>query len=906
MSKSKLFPALLLITLISGCSDENYNKDNCGMSDSSINSNSLDTELCKENFVGNALRMIYPDNVAIGGVVSKDEIFEERLKPSDKDPELNQKSEENSEKIAIARDPFNSYIKKAGIIFFAYCAIIVFLSKTFFRENVNGKPRYTVMSTAIGGVVFFTLTFAYWDTLDNGNAHGIIVIQTAFTGEKIGSAAGRMMIDGVIRGDSTLEETQHSQSYFQAIQLAKSTVRAAGIADQTDKALIYTFNVDKSLKKQEPVKQMTFSTDDLFFQHSDVVSIHRGSKTNTGTKYYQIGTIPTTPESFGPYQKYAEKANYKMFLTDDMGQFDSMLKLFADNLKEISSRDKDGNNENIKATLTYLAMMNRDRVLTKLVKDNVKRSIDPFYLILEQACADIQEGIKIPNDYIKYLNGGDFKGHNACIKQNGTELIALGKGDAERGMVEETITTRKAVVDKVYEFEKQLVEEYNKTLVAMNVALSDNLKSVASKEQIERMSKGGSFFMLAGMLDFYLTNNSDGQFMSLFANSYNIEITTANKMLVADGFLSKANNSYAVVPYINLEMYLGEVEKRLNIAGLGKNAKYETLTPAYFKEHYASSATADDLMTQLEYQVSSLNKMFFDSVGITKQCMADYSACEMPKVSPIKTIITLGQYLMNSGSSGYLATITAIMASNGIAKIAQGGKKDAAIGKAKNKKRQNIGKGAKLASVVAVVFGGIFLMMILAGAILVYLLPILITVPIVHTFLNYLVFVLILPIIADLQLLRLTLPNDRDNWFAIGDKYIKIMICVLTFSTVNLFAAITTITLISVMMYSSAWAIYLFVPQGDFISDVIGYVLIATCQLAIVIMCVKSVYTTIIKNYLGWLDMEYIMIGEPMQTVDATQTIFYKLIPAYKAMQAIAPALKNKQKRKQSDLEDLN
>jgi len=259
---------------------------------------------------------------------------------------------------------------------------------------------------------------------------------------------------------------------------------------------------------------------------------------------------------------------------------------------------------------------------------------------------------------------------------------------------------------------------------------------------------------------------------------------------------------------------------------------------------------------------------------------------------------------MDYGSKGYLTTLFGLAGSNALVKATQGGSKEAGVGKAKNNKRIALNGTARLASMIMMLLGGVFLWMIFLGAIPAYLTTSILVVPMVMAFLNYLVFIILLPIINDAQLMRLLLPNDRDNYLSIIDKYLKVKLFLWFFPVVLIFAAVLTIGFYSIFIQAGTWLIYHFTPQGSLAGDLIAYVLIALMVLAIALMTVRAVFSTIVDGFLNWTNMEYAFIGNPVAIANTTETIFFKIMPIFQSLKALAPAMNKKNKKaKDKDLE---
>ena len=886
--------AILLIAtclMLSACNDAK--NQNCGMDKSGDTAKSWDFNLCEENQTGRIIYGFHPQSVEKSLVTHSDDIqkYTETVKA---DENLKARYEQSAKLAEIARKPFNSVTLLISIcLIFVTCIILFFFRGVIKEKDSDGKQRYSFRVQALMFACWLICIAPLFDKLG-------FIQYTAndfmLAGEKIGVGTQRYILDMSSRGKAVIDETSEtSHTYDIAKDEVKKLGRLVASFDQTDKALTYYINVGRSLNNQEPYPTITFPLDTVFHINSDSTDIYRASIQNSSNIYYTAGTATFDKADFGSFAAIAEKANWQRFQTDDISRFEANLEGFKNSLYTALGEDKKVNNETIKGAIAKLAYINRKNVLNKELQAGLTKLKPAYYQLLELACYDTVDAGNLSQRYIKYMSGEAFDGHPVCLMEDGKSLVALGSdAKADYEYQQKSVELKAKNTAAAIATYKELIEHLNTVHVTMNKALLHSLKSVNGLSTLEQAAKKGTGYFQAALLDISSTSNFDSNILTQFNTSYKFEISKTDKQMINEGFVSKASAKFSVMPLLDIEKYISSIERQLNIDEKFQNKEYQTLTAEYLEEHYINTSAQGDIAAQIDYYTRTPKSIFYNTLGITDECMNLNVACQEPTVSPIKALSILGADLEATSTSAYLAGIATGVADKALSNATKKGE-DGKIGK--KSKNKYAGKILKVINTVLSYLAPVLLALLVASAVFSYLIPLIITMPQFMIYIYYVISSIMIIACLPALLIRLVMPNDKDNLISIGMKFVKLAFFFLTMPTLITLCGTLTVHIANTAIHTFAIMTF-FIPAGDIITETISYVILAYGILAAVSI---TAYTTIglIECVLTFLEVDFAMDRKALELVENVEMIFFKIIPGLRSLNALFANFKSQIRKKQ-------
>lgn len=873
---------LAITLLLFGCGENNKTAE-CGMNSDSTTA--VNSELCSENIT---FRMLYNSHPA-----SADGIVQRSSK--DRSSSYISSVKENAEQAkvleataavqAVSTAPLYSTIYLLSALFFAY-TIYVYLFNRFMmpEKDEQNRFRYSVFWFAIMTTVFYMMLSTRYIFKDNVTLLGYAVGQLILTGEKFAQPIQRHTLNLITKGTATTDETSDtSASYAIAKDFVFKSFQIVVSAKQTDAQIIFATNKELVERGKSSFKATSFPISELVHQKDSSIEFYRESKLNSGSKWYNLGTLQLDKPGFQVNAALAEKADWTSYTTDDAGAFGAQLQGFADRLFTLTDSDKTINNETVKTLVHQLALINRNRVLTRFITETLPELESSYTAIQELACYDAVDAGNLSARYLSYLNGGKFDGHPLCLSDVGGSLKVLGKtAEANYEYQSTSIENRKQNLEQVKSNLKALIERFNAIEVTMNKGLLEALQTKRGRSAIKLAAKEGTGGFVTRFLDIQSTNDYTQRLMSQFSSSYNFTIENTDSAMLNEGFISKPSIKGYVLSYLNLKQYVTQVGQALAVDSRYVPKDSQALTPQLIEEHFATSSSSGAAMGMIEHAIRSPMTVFLNAMGVRGGCLERYEACKAPQSLPIRNLAALGQGLIANGSALYTGSVIAAIT----AKLASGSSAKAAAGIAA-KKTKKLAAGTAVAVVLGVVAPLIFLV-ILAGVILAYLVPLMITVSAFMSYIYYQVFAMSLMGLVVLVLLRCVMPSDAGNRRSLAWKLLKLSIYVAIYPTVLTLTVIMTSLITNNVITAYAWISYTSLPQGEsgfsgVIATAIGYFLLAYGLLAIIAVSIYAA-SQATATLLAYLGIEEIYAQQTLGLVRSVEFLFFKLIPGMKAM----------------------
>lgn len=890
---SRIIIVALTALILSGCNFSTDTETECGLKEDGITPDSMNFEVCDQDKSLSIKTAIYPQLTEKSAVLQNNRAKEITTRIAS-DPQLAAFYESTAKKTAIAREPMFTTLCVLFAVLLIISAVIHLMDGIIQeKEQQNhNQRRYQLLRSAKYLGVFIAFGLLRFEGLDNLSLGSYIASEAAFTGDKIGNAIARQIMQDETTGDAILDDkTQNTSTQNLAKDMVVKTARMVASDDQTSKSILFyqAHDLNKPF-----FKQISLSTDGLFHKETAKTKIYREAF-NSSNVLYTLGTYSYDKESFGSYTDLANKANWQNYVTDDAGAFQAKLEGFSASVTAALGVDPTYTNESVKTMIAQLAMINRGHILNKTAQETFKNLKPAYYQLLELACNDSIDAGKAAEKYIKFYNSETkIDGFPVCIQESGSALKPLGRtSDANYNFEAEAISTRDKNIEAATAIYSAETARINTILVNMNKSLVEVMKSAKGLTRTKQAAQGGVGVYAYSFLDIKLNNEFDSKILTQFNSSYRMEISDTDKQMVAEGFLTKDAAKYAVVNYIDIKKYLDYAEFKFTAGKQFKTKDYQDFTPEFIEESYKTSSASGSLWSKIEYNTRSPLDTYFTALGLGKECMEKFSVCPKPATSVLKALKTLGDSVGANSSALYVGSLSVGIASSAITKIADiKGAGKGGVG-TKNKKIKALNITNSIMSAIAPVAA----VGIVASAIPSYLVPLMITLPPFLGWTYHTLFVMMSFVLLPFLLLRFAMPNDADNLVSIRDKIIKYVISLVFFTPILVITTVVTVELVEVSIRVFSLLQYHFLPTDDWIGVIVSYLIITYSLLAVIVMDVKLGYT-IIKEVQYFLGNEHIMADKPTAIVDVVQQFFFRFIPGMHFITKAFQAFRNRYQKK--------